>query len=156
MAYEVEFRQYRNPSPNEWSGNRVPHILVAEDDPVLRERIASDFAQAGCEVTECVDGADLVFEIRQLALFGPPAGFDLVVSDVAGSKSIALETLGALRDCAIDGVPPVILLTASAEQGTRRIARELGVSAVLERPFELHDLVSTARRILTDTFEGML
>jgi CheY-like chemotaxis protein len=42
---------------------------------------------------------------------------------------------------------PVIVLTAVGAQRTENLP-QLGVRAVLNKPFEIHDLIATAKRIL--------
>jgi CheY-like chemotaxis protein len=125
---------------------RRPHVLLAEDDAGFRTLLAQVFRSRGCEVTECADGTDLMSRLGTYVLFNPRAGFDLVVSDIRMPGATALEILEAMRIC--QGVPPVILITAFPSEDTRDAARQLGVAAVLEKPFEIEDLVAEAEELL--------
>jgi len=125
---------------------RIPHILLAEDDADFRALLAQAFRARGFAVTECIDGPTLVSKLGTFVLFGPPAGFDLVVSDIRMPGATALEILEAMRDC--EGVPPVILITAFPSEDTSVAARRLGVAAIFEKPFEIEDLVKKAERVL--------
>lgn len=126
--------------------HRMPRVLLAEDDADFRKLLAQAFRSRCCEVTECVDGPDLVSKLGSYVLFGPPVGFDLVVSDIRMPGATALEVLEAMREC--EGVPPVILITAFPSEDTRAAARRLGVAAVLEKPFPIKDLLAKAEDLL--------
>jgi len=125
---------------------RTPHVLLAEDDADLRELLAHAFRSEGYLVTECVDGPDLVSKLGSYLLFGPPPGFDIVVSDIQMPGATALEILGAMREC--EGIPPVILITAFPSDDTRAAALRLGVAAVFDKPFEIEDLVAKSEHLL--------
>jgi DNA-binding response OmpR family regulator len=126
--------------------HRIPHVLVAEDDADLRALLAQAFRWEGYAVTECVDGPDLVSKLGTYLLFGAPAGFDLVVSDIQMPGATALEILEAMREC--EGIPPVILITAFPSADTQNAAARLGVAAVFDKPFEIGDLVARAKDLL--------
>lgn len=121
-------------------------MLLAEDDEDLRSLIAGTFRHKAYEVTECVDGPDLVFQLASYVLFGGPASFDIVISDIRMPGTTALEILEAMRDC--EGMPPVILITAFPSSDTYADARRLGVAALFEKPFELAGLVAKAEELL--------
>jgi CheY-like chemotaxis protein len=124
----------------------TPHVLLAEDDADLRELLSQALRWRGYRVTECLDGPDLVCRLGSYILFGPPAGFDLVVSDIRMPGATALEILEAMREC--EGVPPVILITAFPGEDTRAAARRLGVAAILDKPFETEALLDMAADLL--------
>ena len=131
----------------------MPHVLLAEDDADLRALLAQAFRRKGYEVTECVDGPDLVSKLGTYLLFGPPPGFDLVVSDIRMPGATALEILEAMREC--EGVPPIILITAFPSEDTRAAALQLGVAAVFDKPFQIEELTARvedpARRTPAET-----
>jgi DNA-binding response OmpR family regulator len=135
-------RRRRRGGPGHWS----PRILLAEDDADFRALLAVAFRARGYEVTECIDGTDLVSKLGTYVLFGPPASFDLVVSDIRMPGATALEILDAMRGC--EGVPPVILITAFPSADTHAAALKLGVASVFEKPFAIDDLIATAKSLL--------
>lgn len=127
---------------------RPPRILLAEDDADFRALLAQSFRSRGYRVTECVDGTDLVSKLGTLVLFGPPAAYNLVVSDIRMPGATALEILEAMREC--DGIPPVVLITAFPSEDTRTTAQQLGVTVVLEKPFEIEELLKHAEDLLSE------
>ena len=136
----------RTPWPRLAPERGMPRLLLAEDDPDMRALLAQEFRSGGYRVTECVDGPDLVSKLGSYLLFGPPPAFDLVISDIQMPGATALEILAAMREC--EGIPPVILITGFPSDDTRTAARQLGVAAVFDKPFEIADLVAKAEDLL--------
>ena len=48
--------------PRATTGKRR-HVLLAEDDDEMRQLTAQVLRKAGCDVTECVDGSDLLIHL---------------------------------------------------------------------------------------------
>jgi DNA-binding response OmpR family regulator len=130
----------------------VPRVLLAEDDADLRALLAQEFRWRGYLVTECADGPELVSKLGTYLLFGPPTGFDLVVSDIQMPGATALEILEAMREC--EGVPPVILITGFPSEDAKASALRLGVAAVFDKPFEFDDLMATAADLIAESPKG--
>ena len=72
--------------------------------------------------------------------------FDAVISDIRMPGVSGLSIVKGLRDC--EGFPPVILITAFGSEETHAAAREMGVAAMFDKPFDLEDLLTVVRRIL--------
>jgi CheY-like chemotaxis protein len=124
-----------------------PRILVAEDDQELRELIALALRNDGYDVVEARDGVELLGYLEAAAVAAgrgnghtPVAA---VVSDVRMPSLTGLDVLAVLR-CAYWPVP-VILITAFGDEDTHAEARELGVNAVFDKPFDLEDLCAAVR-----------
>jgi CheY-like chemotaxis protein len=115
-----------------------PRILLAEDDAEMRALVSGDLRRAGYGVLECVDGAALLGKL-QSASCPEGLGVDLVIADVRMPELTGLEALARLR--ATDPFTPYIVVTAFGSAETRRIARRLGAIAVLDKPFEIRDLL---------------
>lgn len=123
---------------------RRPLLLVAEDDPCLRQlmctalRRGDDYA-----VVELGDGLELVEWLRQSEQRDEvPA---LIVSDICMPTMSGLEALREIRSWG--STIPVILVTALGSDDALDQAFRLGATAVLIKPLELDDL-----RIAVDCF----
>ena len=68
---------------------RRPHVLLVDDEPVVREVMAAELTAQGCAVTEAADGA------AALALLDGGAPCDLLVSDLAMP---GLDGLAVIRE----------------------------------------------------------
>ena len=135
------------PMPDTACKAREPRIIVAEDDQELRELIASALRNDGYEVVEARDGVELLGYLEAAAVAaGRSNGSSqvaAVVSDVRMPSLTGLDVLAVLR-CAYWPVP-VILITAFGDEDTHAEARELGVNAVFDKPFDLEDLCAAVR-----------
>jgi CheY-like chemotaxis protein len=115
-----------------------PRILLAEDDAEMRALVSDDLRCAGYSVVECADGAALLRRLDS-ANRTPGLGVDLVVADVRMPELTGLEVLERVRRA--DPFTPYIVITAFGSAETRRAAARLGALAVLDKPFEIKDLL---------------
>jgi DNA-binding NtrC family response regulator len=116
-------------------------VLVAEDDPAMRDLLASALRDDGHEVLEARDGVDL---LRLLATTGPSVDdfpVDVIVSDVRMPGTSGMEALTILRR--FSRSLPVVLITAFGDLATHAEATRLGAAAVFDKPFDIDQLRST-------------
>jgi len=121
--------------------------MLAEDDPAMREMLATVLAADGYEVIQARDGDELIGRLHDLA--ATPHGRDtlaVVISDIRMPKLDGLDVLTALR-CA-SWRTPVILITAFGDDALHREARALGAAELLDKPFPLDHLRSLLRKIV--------
>jgi len=133
----------------------TPHVLLVEDDDVMRDMLAEAFQRQGWQVTECADPmrwlqscvreASTMDVVEYTAMDGC---YDVVVSDIRMPNMSGLDVLRILGDihCA-DACPPTIFITAFGDEDTHRRARELGAVTVLDKPFAVRDLVEKVREV---------
>ena len=115
------------------------HILIVEDDPRLRERLARYLGSEGFRVTAATDAADARAKLR----FLDP---DLVVLDVMMPGESGLELTESLRKQ--QSVVPILLLTARGGPEDRIAGFEAGADDYLGKPFEPRELVLRIRAML--------
>jgi two-component system, OmpR family, phosphate regulon response regulator PhoB len=128
------------PAPPTWPYVDVMssgRVLVVDDEPTVREVVASYLVRDGYEVCE-LDRGDAVMET--IERFRP----DLVVLDVMLPGASGLELL---RDVGPDRIP-VILLTARVEEPDRVLGLELGADDYVTKPFSPRELVARVRTVL--------
>jgi two-component system response regulator (stage 0 sporulation protein F) len=114
-------------------------VLLAEDDPEMRELLASTLRQDGLEVIEVRDGSALLDRLAEaLAADGDLDGYDVIVSDIRMPGYSALDILAGVRRALRH--TPVILITAFGDRVTHERAMRLGASAVFDKPFDIDDL----------------
>lgn len=117
---------------------RVPwRVLVAEDDPDLRDFIASALSNDGYEVVDVADGAEALDRLQE-AISCPLMLPDVIVMDVLMPGYSGLGVLTALRRAS--WTTPVILMSAMNERTISEKARALGATAFLKKPFNMDDL----------------
>lgn len=118
------------------------HILVAEDDEIIRETIADVLSKSGARIVMARDGQEAVTLLRA-------ESFDLVISDIKMPYKSGYEVFAAARDSGQSC--PVILVTGfgyDPDHNIVRASRE-GLSAVLFKPFKVDQLVDAVHKALT-------
>ncbi len=113
------------------------HVLLAEDDDEMRAMLADVLRADGYLVTEATDGEEMVSKMLETA-DADHHPLDVIVSDIRMPGHSGLEVLALVRSLGLQ--TPVILVTAFGDLKTHRQAESLGVSAVLDKPFDLDDL----------------
>jgi CheY-like chemotaxis protein len=121
-------------------GRRV--ALLAEDDREMRLLLSLTFHRNGWNVIECMDGIELMARLAPLLEGENAAVCDLIITDIRMPGMTGMEVVEKLAR--IQGCPPVIMITAFGNAETHELARQLGVAAILDKPFEIEDLIKTA------------
>jgi two-component system phosphate regulon response regulator OmpR len=116
------------------------HILVVEDDPRLRERLARYLSGEGFRVTAAGDAAEARTQLRAI---NP----DLMVLDVMMPGESGLDLTQSLRLEQRHDLP-ILLLTARGAPEDRIAGFEAGADDYLGKPFEPRELVLRIRALL--------
>jgi DNA-binding NtrC family response regulator len=109
------------------------HVLVVDDEPLIRWSVTETLADLGLDVEQADTAASALQAITTAAL-----PFDAVVLDLRLPDMKDLSLLATIRQLVPEA--PVVLMTAFGTPEVLASARELGVSAVLNKPFELSEL----------------
>jgi len=115
------------------------HILVADDEPNIRQTIANVLGKLGATVHVAKDGAEASAIIDQRPL-------DLLVSDIKMPHRNGYELFAAARRR--DATIPVILMTGFGYDPNHCIVRasQEGLQAVLFKPFKIDQLLDEIRK----------
>ena len=112
-----------------------PIIFVAEDDEHMRQLLVLTLASDGYECREAESGTALLDLLAHVTPLDKP---DLIVADVSMPGYSGLKILGAIRDAGWS--TPVILITAARDEQLREEAVSRGVTAFMQKPFDMADL----------------
>ncbi|MBN2573629.1 MAG: response regulator [Deltaproteobacteria bacterium] len=127
---------------------RRARVLIAEDDYAFRDMLAFAFEDDGYEVVAVADGYSLLETLGASLL---PASnvkpFDLVVSDIKMPRWSGLVTLEKLSGSPM--APPIVVITAFGSDEVHQRAKQAGAVTVLDKPFDMQDLVELGRRVIT-------
>jgi len=117
----------------------MPHnILVADDDPHIREIICFALEKAGMKTQGVADGAAALQAVERRAP-------DLVVLDIGMPEMDGLEVCRRLRQ--VSDVP-VLFLSARDEEIDRILGLEMGGDDYVTKPFSPRELVARVNVIL--------
>jgi CheY-like chemotaxis protein len=119
----------------------VPRVLVVDDEPLIRWSCAETLGASGLRVIEVDNG-----EAAMFTLADPAGGTDVVLLDLILPDFRDLTLLEALRDLAPD--VPIIVMTAFATAEIREDAHRLGAFMVVDKPFDMNQLVALVRAAL--------
>jgi len=121
----------------------MTRVLVADDDPDIRELVRFKLEQGGHEVTTVADG-DAALEAARAG--GPYA---LILLDVMMPRRTGIEVCEALRaDPAMRSVP-ILLLTAKAQEADVERGFAAGADDYIVKPFSPRELSSRVTAALT-------
>jgi DNA-binding response OmpR family regulator len=125
------------------------HVYLAEDDDELRKLLVGALRKGGFEVASAVDGPG-VLALARAALDGGIAMPDAFVMDVRMPRADGLHILHALR--LAGWTQPVVLMTGFGDPELHAEAAEAGAAAVLDKPFDVDELIAVVR-LLTEVDE---
>lgn len=119
----------------------VPHVLIADDDPLLCGLVEHRFSAAGYRVTAVADGCEALQAVAQ----DRP---DLLILDAMMPVMDGFETLRRIHaEPELTNIP-VIMLTALRQEEAVLNALSLGAADYLSKPFIPDELLARARRLL--------
>ena len=113
------------------------HVLIVDDDALLRWAIAQTLAARGHVVSEAANGESAV------AAFASCDRIDLVLLDLWLPDSTDLRVLALMR--AIQSEVPILVMTAHPTADFADEAAALGASAI-EKPFDMVTLAALIER----------
>src|ERR1700719_3934986 len=122
--------------PFSWKDSR---ILIADDEPDMREIFSAWFRNLGCIVTEAADGKEALDEIAL-------GHFDAIVTDVRMPRVDGVQLVRQLH--LGDHYTPVVIFVSGYVDLPLNDALDLGVEAVMSKPCEKKDLIDAVRRSL--------
>jgi DNA-binding response OmpR family regulator len=114
------------------------HILLVDDDPLLRRSLAYNLEQAGYRVSTAANAPDAL----ALSDLDPP---DLVLLDIGLPGMDGLEALRRFREGAN---PAIIFLTARQREIEQILGLELGADDYVTKPFDVDLLLARMKAVL--------
>src|SRR6516165_266038 len=121
------------------ASDRIPQVLVVDDEPNIRELVQVALKFHGCAVSTAANGADA---LRQAESARP----DLIVLDVMLPDLDGFEVCRRLR--AGGNEVPVIFLTARDTSSDTVTGLALGGDDYVTKPFSVEALVARVRAVL--------
>jgi two-component system response regulator RegX3 len=112
-------------------------ILIADDEPSVRDSVGYALRQEGFDVTLAVDGDDAEQKIG-----GEAPAFDLLILDIMMPGRSGLDLC---RDVRGRSPVPIILLTAKDAEVDKVVGLEVGADDYVTKPFSVRELLGRVR-----------
>ena len=114
------------------------HILIVEDDPVTRAKLAAYFKAEGYRISEAGDGETM----RDIIATDPA---DLLMIDIQLPGEDGLRLTRELRAQSDVGI---ILVTGRSDAVDRIVGLEIGADDYVTKPFEQRELLARVKNLL--------
>ncbi|HSK50400.1 MAG TPA: response regulator transcription factor [Solirubrobacterales bacterium] len=111
-------------------------ILIADDEPSVRDSVGYALTQEGFEVSAAVDGD----EASELLDNGVP--YDLLILDIMMPGPSGLDIC---RDVRSRSAVPIIVLTAKDAEVDKVVGLEVGADDYMTKPFSVRELLGRVR-----------
>jgi CheY-like chemotaxis protein len=113
-------------------------ILLAEDDLEIRDVVQDLLEEIGCDVIPARTGKQALDFLSN----DPRSPPDMVILDLMMPLVTGWQVLEVIQRDPVLAAVPVVVLTAATQD------RPSGVAALLQKPFEVDDLLETIQRLL--------
>ncbi len=115
-------------------------ILVADDEPSVRDAVGYALEQEGFEVTLAVDGDDAEEKVGD-----ETPRYDLLILDIMMPGRSGLDVC---REVRARSPVPIILLTAKDAEVDKVVGLEVGADDYVTKPFSVRELLGRVRALL--------
>jgi len=114
-----------------------PRILIADDEPSVRDSVSYALEQEGFQVTKAVDGDDAEEKIGD-----EEPGYDLLILDIMMPGRSGLDLC---RDIRNRSPIPIILLTAKDAEVDKVVGLQVGADDYVTKPFSVREVIGRVR-----------
>ena len=129
------------PAPEQPSESAMStRILTIDDSKTMRDMLMLTLAEAGFDVLQAVDGQDgLDLLVKERV--------DVIITDINMPRMDGYEVIRQLRRKPEHKGTPILVLTTESEAEKKNLAREVGATGWLVKPFDPDRLVETVRKV---------
>ncbi len=115
-------------------------ILVVDDDPQIRDLLERALTRAGYEVAVAADGRQAIARLEE-------NDYDVVIADILMPERDGLEVVMFLQR--ERPRTPSIVISSPSNRVFLQSAELLGATRVVEKPFELDDIMKAIDEVLS-------
>lgn len=123
------------------------HVLVVEDEEIIRETISLALAEEGYNVMTAEDGSSALKIVDQFSGEGAShKNLDLIILDLMLPHVNGLDLCRLIRH---EGNQiPILILSAKGTETDRVVGLEVGADDYLAKPFGMRELIARCRALL--------
>lgn len=112
-------------------------VLIVDDAPTVRSLVKATLEPLGFTVLEASNGKEGLEVAKR-------EDISLIISDINMPVMDGLEFLKAFR--ALNKRTPFLILTTESDLGKKEVAKQLGATGWIVKPFKPQDLSNLAKR----------
>ncbi|MEM5327900.1 response regulator [Paraburkholderia sp. JHI2823] len=116
----------------------LPHILVVDDDPAIRDVTTEYLGGNDFRVSAVANGAEMAAALKNGAV-------DLIILDLRMPGEDGIQIAGRIRE---KSSLPILILSGRLEEADRVMALELGADDYMTKPFSCRELLARVRALL--------
>jgi two-component system chemotaxis response regulator CheY len=116
-------------------------ILTIEDSKTMRDMLMLTLIGAGFDVLQAVDGQD------GLDILAKEPLVDVIITDINMPRMDGYEVIRRLRAMSEYQKTPILVLTTESETDKKNLARQLGATGWLVKPFDPDKLIAAVHKI---------
>jgi two-component system phosphate regulon response regulator OmpR len=120
------------------NSSQVPHILVVDDDPKVRQMLSRYFEGEGFQITTAEDGAAMRDRLADTHV-------DLVLLDLVLPGEDGLQLAREIRSRSDVGI---IMLTGRSDLVDTVVGLEVGADDYVAKPFQLREVLARVKSVL--------
>ena len=134
-------RRIAEKSERPMTDSKQPHVLIADDEDMLRNSLCAQLEDAGYQVSTAASGEEAIRLVGEVG-----SSIDLAILDVKMPKVSGFEVLKFIKE----RFPAIkaIMLTGYADLAHATESKRRGAIDFLAKPFEIEDLLITVKRNL--------
>jgi CheY-like chemotaxis protein len=121
--------------------SKKKQILVVDDEPAWLKSVSHVLRKEGYQVKAVGTATEA---LALLAKYNP----DLIVSDLRMPDMNGFDLLDKIKHLPKISSTPVVFFSAIDDYHAKKVARELGATACLLKPYDEHDLFSVLKQYL--------
>ncbi len=122
-------------------GERMPKILIADDDPVLLKYLSAVLEKQDYQYATATNGIEAIEKVKT---YSP----DLMLLDVMMPEMDGLEVCKKVKDDPSTRPIPIILITGSTDRELRIKGLSAGANDFLTKPIDRPELIARIRNLL--------
>ncbi len=115
-------------------------ILTIDDSKTIRDMLMLTLSDAGFDVVQAVDGQD------GLDVLGDDR-VDVIITDINMPRMDGYEVIRQLRKNSVHKSTPILVLTTECDVDKRNLARDVGATGWMVKPFDPERLIATVRKV---------
>jgi two-component system chemotaxis response regulator CheY len=115
-------------------------ILTIDDSKTIRDMLMLTLSDAGFDVVQAVDGQD------GLDVLGDDR-VDVIITDINMPRMDGYEVIRQLRKNSVHKSTPILVLTTECDVEKRNLARDVGATGWMVKPFDPERLIATVRKV---------